>query len=159
MKNKFLNLLITAVFIPFFIGCTTNKDDVEIVECVPSQIPFTSIESYFGCANTKSGININLNNTFTIIRSQAEFDQLVTKPQGCSVNLDLTNYDLIIGKKTLTSGYQSVSYEYFTSDCKKLVLKVTFVQNETLIAPNVIYHALVPKISNEQSVEVLISLK
>lgn len=159
MRNKFLNLPITAIFIPFFIGCITNKDDIEIVECVPSQLPFTSIDTYFACENTKFGMNINLNNTFTIIRSQAEFDQLVTKPQGCSVNLDLTNYDLIIGKKTLTSGYQSVSYEYFTTDCKKLVLKVTFIQNETLIAPNVVYHALVPKISREQSVEVLISIE
>lgn len=152
MKKLILSSAMAIACNSFLLTC--SRDDNNSIECNGTQLPFTSIETYFGCPNTKYSMDIDLNNTYTIIRNQAQFDQLVTIPDDCPINLDLTNYDLIIGKKSLTTGNQSIDYEYFTNDCQTLILKVTFNQDETLFAPNLTYHALVPKIADNEILQV-----
>ncbi|MBN8643554.1 MAG: hypothetical protein J0L86_17215 [Flavobacteriales bacterium] len=150
---KLISLLsVIMLFSNSFLLTCSRENNVD--NCTPSSLPFTSIETYFGCPNTKYSMDIDLNNTYTIIRNQAQFDQLVTISEDCPINLDLTNYDLIIGKKSLNSGNQNIEYEYFTDDCQTLVLRVTFNQDETLMAPNLTYHALVPKISDSETLQV-----
>lgn len=152
MKKLILSSVIAVACNTLLLTC--SKDTNIPIECNATQLPFTSIETYFGCSNTKYTMDIDLNNTFTIIRNQAQFDELVTISEDCPINLDLTNYDLIIGKKSLTSGNESISYDYFTDDCQTLIFRVTFNQNESMMAPNLTYHALVPKISDNEILQV-----
>ena len=95
MKKLILSSTTAIVFNTLLLTC--SKEDNNSMDCNGTQLPFTSIETYFGCPNTKYSMDIDLNNTYTIIRNQAQFDQLVTIPDDCPINLDLTNYDLIIG--------------------------------------------------------------
>ena len=102
-------------------------------------------------------MEIDLSNDFTIIRTQNIFNDLVSG--SCHPEIDFGIYDLIIGKKGLVSGNSSIDYE-LTENCEthNQNLKVTFNQNATMIAPNLTYHALIPKLENRQTVSVDIEI-
>ena len=100
---------------------------------------------------------IDLVNDHTIIRSQGDFDDLVTGD--CTPTIDFTTYDLIIGKQGFSSGIDT-TYHSFVQDCNDLskTLTVTFVRNETDEAPNLTYHVLVPKLEDNMTLEVRIEI-
>jgi hypothetical protein len=60
----------------------------------------------------------------------------------------------------LTSGNTSIEYE-LRDDCKEAVkvLKVTFNQNIATVAPNLTYHALIPKLGDDETIRVDIEIK
>lgn len=121
--------------------------------CEPMALPFTNLETEYGCVNTKYFLyNSVETDSYIIIRNQNDFDTM-TDDLTCRPQIDFETYDLVIGKKQLTSGNDSIQYEYI-DNCIAKKLKVTFLQNETLIAPNIIYHALIPKLSAQESIEV-----
>ncbi|MEN8138594.1 MAG: hypothetical protein ABFR62_09180 [Bacteroidota bacterium] len=137
---KLLRIIsLTLISLILFQSC---KED-----CSNINLPVDSLESEYGCENTKYGMEIDLTDDFTVIRTQSDFDNLVSGT--CDAVIDFTEYDLVIGKKGLTSGNESIEYE-LEEDCESgdLYLKVTFTQNATSVAPNLTYHALVPKIGN-----------
>ncbi|UOQ74784.1 hypothetical protein [Hymenobacter cellulosilyticus] len=117
-----------------------------------------SLESEYGCQNTSRQLEINLNQTYTVIRNQADFDRLVTG--ACHPLIDFSAYDLIIGKKGLASGTSGITYTY-QRDCatNRPTLRVTFGQSMTTEAPNLTYHALVPKLAAEEQVAVEVVVK
>ena len=123
--------------------------------CEDEHISVLSLENEYGCVNTKYQMNIDLNENFTIIKSQTEYDLLVTG--SCDVQIDFTKYDLIIGKKGLTNGNTRIEYTLLKRcDYKKLELEITFFQNITAVAPNLTYHALIEKLDPDEDVEIVI---
>lgn len=118
----------------------------------------TSLEREYGCTNTKNSLEVELTDDFTVIRNQADFTNQVTG--NCIPDIDFTNYDLIIGKKGLTSGNSSIDYQ-FTDDCRtgEYVLKVIFSQNIATVAPNITYHRLIPKLPEAKEIKVLTEVK
>lgn len=141
-------IVIVAVLGLFF-SCTSSNNS----ECEPSALPFTNLETEYGCVNTKYLLhNIVQGDNYIIIRNQNDFETM-TDDVACRPQIDFTTYDLIIGKKQLTSGNQSIQYDY-TDNCTEKVLRVTFIQSGTMEAPTVIYHALIPKLDPSEQVSV-----
>lgn len=148
---KRINLIFFVIF-TVFVSCKKDND------CQSINLDVKSLESEYGCINTKYGLSINLSDTYIIIRSQEEFENKVSGE--CIPKVDFSSYDLVIGKKQLTSGNTLIDYELIR-DCHigKLELKVTFNQNIAAEAPNLIYHALTPKLGDEETVEVQIIIE
>jgi len=136
-------------------GCVTCTGEED---CFNPELPVKSLESEYGCPDTRHQLNIDLSQTHIIIRSQADFDRLVTG--SCRPQIDFTTYDLLIGKKGLSSGNSSIKYT-LQRDCKtnQAQLRVLFQQNPLTIAPNITYHALVPKLAPSEDVKVEIEVR
>jgi len=154
-----MNTKIFILFIVFstIISCnndddSNNNDDNNCLE-LNIDIDITSLENEYGCVDTKYQMEINLSEDYTIIRNQSDFDNLVTG--SCQPTINFSNYDLIIGKKGLTNGNSTIDY-VLTQHCEtgNQTLKVTFNQNDTTVAPNLTYHALIPKLGEEQELNV-----
>jgi hypothetical protein len=141
MKHQIL--LLSILFLGIFFSCNKKND------CTDTVINTTSLESEYGCTDTKYQMDIDLSDNFMIIRNQLDFTEFVTG--SCHPSIDFSTYDLVIGKKGLTSGNESIEYELIENcETGNLNLKVTFFQNITTVAPNLTYHALTPKIGSEQ---------
>ena len=150
---KIYHLFIIKTTIILLFCCSPNDP-----EPCDTLLDVKSLESEYGCENTKHLIDIALNDTFKIIRSQSSFDSLVSGT--CKPQIDFTKYDLVIGKKRLISGNQAITYE-LVRDCKtnRFMLTVTFIQNEATVAPNITYHALVPKLKSNETIEVVLQIE
>lgn len=148
---KYRILIISILLVGIF---SCNKDD----ECTDTILNTTSMEIEYDCTNTKYQMDIELSENFMIIRNQLDFTEFVSGD--CQPEIDFSVYDLIIGKKGLANGNNSIEYE-LVQGCEtgnqKLI--VTFNQNETTEAPNLTYHALIPKLGDEQElgVEIIIN--
>ncbi|RSK33891.1 hypothetical protein [Hymenobacter metallilatus] len=137
-------------------GCVTCAGDTE--PCLDTDIPITSLEATYGCTNTPRQLSTSLNQTYTVIRNQADFDRLVTG--SCHPQIDFTKYDLVIGNKGSMSGSSTISYTYLRQcETDKLILLVTFRAGLTNDAPILTYHALVPKLAPAETVEVKVEMK
>ena len=145
-------IVFSIAFLLVFMTNSCSNDD----ECSPATISITSLEVEYDCVNTPYQMDIDLSDDFTIIRSQAVFDNLVTGD--CMPQIDFDAYDLIIGKKGLTNGFQLIDYDGLVKNCDngQLYLTVTFVLNATAEAPNATYHALVPKLEANEGVNVTV---
>ncbi len=143
-------LLLSFIFIGI-LSCSNDDDN----NCSDLIIETTSLENEYGCSNTKYQMEIELSDNHMIIKNQLEFSEFVTG--SCQPEIDFSTYDLVIGKKGLSSGNSSISYELI-ENCENgnQTLTVTFNQNETTEAPNLTYHALIPKLENEQELNVQI---
>ncbi|MDL2262396.1 hypothetical protein LJC11_02710 [Bacteroidales bacterium OttesenSCG-928-I21] len=150
--KKFMYLSI-AIWCMLAISC--EKDENK--ECENKSLEIESLENLYGCENTKYQMDVNLSNNFIIIRSQSQFNNYVIGT--CQPEINFETYDLIIGKQSLTSGNSYISYE-LTEDCEtsNLLLFVTFHQNITTEAPNLTYHALIPKLESEQVIDIEIDI-
>ncbi len=146
---RILSILITILLI----SCSTNDDS----GCFVSDIDYTNLEAAYSCENTKYLVDIDLQDTFVLINSQAEFDAQITGT--CMPQIDFETYTLIIGKQGLANGNTSISYDYI-NDCEidTNTLTVTFTQNATTEAPNITYHILSPKIAESTTVEVITNI-
>jgi hypothetical protein len=135
----------------------TQKKNEELPCEVVNSVP-TSLEAEYGCVNTKYQMQIALQNNFKVIQSQAEFTAQVTGT--CMPIIDFSNYALIIGKKGLTNGNRNISYA-LVRDCpnNKMTLNVTLQNDLTLNAPNITYHALVPKLNTNEQVAVNVTVQ
>lgn len=151
MRNITVYILLVLSFVS--INSCKNDDD----DCAPMILEITSLENEYACVNTPYQMEIDLSEEFVIIRSQAVFDNLVTG--SCTPEIDFEVYDLLIGKKGLTNGFESIDYDGLVKNCNnnELSLTITFVLNATTEAPNVTYHALVPKLAVNEVINVTIT--
>ena len=145
--------LLLAALLP---SCATLECDME--PCVDATLPTTSLEKEYGCGDTRRQLSTSLNQTYTVIRSQADFDRLVTGT--CHPQIDFAKYDLVIGNQGSSSGSSSISYAY-QRECEtgRLHLQVTFTAGMTNDAPILTYHALVPKLGPQETVHVNVDMK
>jgi hypothetical protein len=144
-------LVASGVLALLFTSCATCEGDKE--PCADTALPTTSLEKEYGCTDSRRQLSINLDQTYTIIRNQADFDKLVTG--SCHPQIDFTKYDLVIGNKGSASGSSSIAYTY-ARECQtgQLKLQVKFTQGMTNDAPILTYHALVPKLAPQETVQV-----
>jgi len=132
-----------------FLGIISCSDD----DCADTILNTTSLENEYDCINTKYQMDIDLSENHMIIRNQLDFAEFVSG--SCQPSIDFSVYDLVIGKKGLANGNSSIEYElveYCEAENQNLI--VTFNQNETTEAPNLTYHALIPKLGDEQELNV-----
>jgi hypothetical protein len=151
MKLGKLNLLLFLGLV-LLSGCS-NDDD-----CTDTVLNTTSLEIEYGCTNTKYQMDIELSENFMIIKNQLDFAEFVSG--SCQPTIDFSIYDLIIGKKGLANGNSSIDNELIKNcETGNENLIVTFNQNETTEAPNLTYHALIPKLGDEQelNIEIIIN--
>ncbi|MGB3606006.1 MAG: hypothetical protein WA775_02100 [Psychroserpens sp.] len=143
MKNY-----ITYLSLFLLVLSTASCSDDDDGQCSPAIIAVTSLEDEYGCTNTPDQMEIDLTEDFIIISTQAQFDNLVTG--SCTPDIDFVTYDLLIGKKQLSSGLEKITYDNLMGNCNnnELALNITFTQNIATIAPNVTYHLLVPKLQD-----------
>ncbi|MFD0931113.1 hypothetical protein ACFQ0R_00730 [Psychroflexus salinarum] len=149
-KTKAL-LLAISIFVLF--SCSDDDDNI----CTDQVIETTGLESEYNCVNTKFEMDIDLTDDFIIITNQTDFNSRVTGE--CQPDIDFITYDLLIGKEQLTTGNDSIDY-VLTEGCETNTyqLEVTFNQNNTLIAPNLTYHRLIPKLPQGREVTVDITI-
>ncbi|WP_028873620.1 hypothetical protein [Psychroserpens burtonensis] len=140
---------IVAISLIFITQSCSNDDD-----CIPLTIDITSLEVEYGCINTPYQMDINISEDFIIIRSQTIFDDLVTGT--CTPQIDFEAFDLLIGKKALTNGFDTIDYDGLEKNCdnNQLSLSISFILNDTAEAPNVTYHVLVPKLPENELITV-----
>lgn len=147
MKRLLLMLSIVSLF-----GTACEKKET----CLSEEIAVTSLEKEYGCENTVGGLEIDLEDSHTIIRSQPDFEQRVAGD--CMPEIDFEKYDLIIGKQRLRSGVHEINYEYLRNCNGDYRLNVSIQHNSASVAPNITYHALVPKLPAGEPVDVDIKL-
>ncbi|MBG8556001.1 hypothetical protein [Hymenobacter guriensis] len=155
MKHIF-TLTLSALTSLALHSCIPCDGDME--PCANTPIPVTSLEKEYGCTNTPRQLSVALSQTYTIIRSQAEFEQQVTGE--CRPQIDFTKYDLVIGNQGSTSGSSTITYSY-QRECEtgQLQLSVLFTPGMTNDAPILTYHALVPKLAPTETVSVRVDMK
>lgn len=135
------------------LGIVSCSDDDDNTNCSDSGIETTSLEDEYGCTNTKYQMDIDLSDDYMVIENQSSFSEFVTG--SCQPDIDFSTYDLIIGKKGLTTGNDSIDYQLIENcESGNQTLTVTFHQNETTVAPNLTYHALIPKLGDDQELNV-----
>ena len=150
-----VRIKILAVLLPMFLLqlCSNESNELENNDCENTNLSVFSLEEEYGCINTKYDLSIDLSENFTVIRTQNDFNTMVSGE--CQPNIDFDTYDLVIGKKGLTNGNDTISY-VLIENCETLNLEltVTFNQNATTEAPNLTYHALIPKLIDAQTISV-----
>jgi len=142
--------LSTHIFMAFALisaGLTSCKND-------PEELNYTSLEAEYGCDDTRF-MPVDISETYTVLHTQADFDSLASGP--CNPAIDFSAYDLVIGSKQLAGGNDSIEYHLYRTD-EGQELQVTFHQNPALISPIITYHALVPKLGDEETVSVEITV-
>lgn len=115
-------------------------------------------ESEFGCVNTKYDLSIDLYNSFAVIRNKDDYD---TKVSGtCHPEIDFTAYDLVIGKQTTTYKNDTILYD-FRIACPEdqLSLSVNIIQSDVNVADAVVFHALIPKLGDEEPLYIVVNIK
>lgn len=152
VKSNLSKIVIHFGFISLLLLLTAcpQKDEPG---CFVSDVAFSNLEASYDCENTKNTVEIDLVNSFVVIKSQEDFNALVTGD--CQPIIDFETYTLIIGKQELANGNTSINYDY-SNDCETnmYTLSVTFNQNETTEAPNLTYHILSPVLDETATVEV-----
>jgi hypothetical protein len=145
-----LQIILSIFFLIEFYSCNKLED---VNTCKNINIPITSLENEYGCVDTKDLMKIDLLEDYIIIRNQDDFDSLVSG--SCNPIIDFDTYDLVIGKKGLPNGNNTIYYKlYENCETKSLTLQVSFINSMIMIAPNLTYHSLIPKLKNGQNINV-----
>jgi len=135
-------LIIILIFAATAVSCKK--------ECKEVFYEIESLENLYGCTNTRYDIEIDISDNAVIISSQSSFDSMVEGP--CQPTIDFGKYDLIIGKKSTLNQVDTIYYEY-KRDCpdQDLVLSVEIIQVADTPVDNVVFHALIPKLGDEET--------
>jgi hypothetical protein len=147
-------LLLAFSLTLFAFTCKKNQDEaIRDYPCQSEELPLASLESQYGCANTKYGMRLNSADSFMVIRDQATFAANVTG--NCLPAIDFNAYTLVIGKKQLPNDNTSIEYNA-SKDCqaRKINLTVVIKNNLGLSAPVVTWHCLLPKLTVDEKVAV-----
>jgi hypothetical protein len=106
---------------------------------------------HLDCENSKYSMNIDLNNNYTYIRSKEEYDAMVTGT--CHPDIDFSNYDMIIGKQSSGNLNDTIYYDLRrTCPENTLTLNIEILQSIMTTPDNVTYHALIPKLGDEETI-------
>lgn len=144
MKKSLLFLAIIGLFV----SCNNDDDG-----CTDTVVNTTSLETEYGCNDTRYNMEIDLSETHSIIKNQQGFNALVTGT--CQPSIDFNTYDLVIGKKGFDTESRSIEYKLFENcETGNETLTVTFRNGVFSNAPNITYHSLIPKLKDGQQLNV-----
>jgi hypothetical protein len=147
-ENRMKNLLyiILCITIVSLFACSSK--------CEELIFSTNSLEDLYDCENTRYEMNIIPTGITTkIIKNQAQFDTIVSGR--CQPAIDFATYDLIIGRHIASRQVDSIFYLYQIEcpvDAK--LLNVEFHLSANTMADTLIYHVLVPKLSEKDDFRV-----
>jgi hypothetical protein len=146
---KYLTIFLSCVFA--FVSC--KKDN-----CKEELRTIKNLETEYGCVNTKRTLTINLTNNCTIIRSKDSYDNLVTG--SCHPEINFSTYDLVIGRQSSGNLNDTIKYD-LRKACPKneLTLTVDIVQSAVTQPDNVVYHVLIPKLGDEEPINIKVIVR
>ena len=111
---------------------------------------------HFECENSKHTLIVDLSNEYTIIRSNEQYDNLVSGP--CHPEINFSNFDLVIGKQSSGNWNDTINYDLRrTCPENELTLTIEIIQMAITIPDNVVYHAMIPKLGDEETLVVNIN--
>lgn len=124
-------------------------------ECQELVLKVESLEKVYGCTGTRNNIIIDLTNNAVIITNLTDFNSYVDGP--CKPAVDFSKYHLLIGKKSTTHRVDTILYDY-RADCpdRYKTMKVEIVLTAEAIPENVVYHALIPKLTDDEGISLTI---
>jgi hypothetical protein len=142
------NITLILAFLFLSLACNQIKDSEEIQLTI----------HHFDCENTKYSLNINIQNDYTIIRSKEIYDSKVTGD--CHPTIDFSLFDLVIGRQSSGNENDTIKYDLWrTCPGNELILTVDIIQSGATRPDNVVFHALIPKLGNEETLKVKINVK
>jgi hypothetical protein len=135
-----IQIILLAVLM-FLSSCNKKEDCQDIILTVEQ----------LSCEDSKYSLNIDLSNNYTYIRSNEKYDLLVTGT--CHPEIDFSHYDLIIGKQASGNENDTIYYD-FRRTCpeNRLTLNIEILQSDLTRPDNVTYHALIPKLGDEETI-------
>lgn len=145
------SLILTTLLLSMLVSCKKN-------DCNEVVLPVKHFESEYGCEDTKYSLVVDLQDSVIIIRSKDTYDAKVSGP--CHPDIDFTQYDLIIGKQSSGNENDTIQYDYRRAcPLDELTLTVNIIQSDVTTPDNVVYHALIPKIGDEETLNVVVNVK
>lgn len=108
--------------------------------------------SDFGCQENEINLKKEYNNSYYIIEDSIMFNEYVDCK--CNPQIDFSKYTMIIGNKSFTNGTHIESMK-MKENCFRIKLEVVFdSRGLTDVAPILLYHAIIYKPINGQSIKV-----
>ena len=146
------NITLLSALLICIMSCT-KKDN-----CKEEIMNVKNFETDYGCVNTRFSLIIDLNNDCTIIRSKESYDSQVSGT--CHPEIDFSLYDLVIGKQS-TGNFNDTTLFDLRKTCpdKKLTLTIDIIQLDITQPSTVVYHALIPKLGDEESLNIQINIR
>ena len=148
MKNS---LIFTIILFSILTSCKKN-------DCHEKILTAKHFESDYGCLNTKYSLVVDLQDNGKIIRSKEAYDTEVGGP--CHPDIDFSKYDLVIGKQSSGNENDTIFYDY-RSVCpnNEPTLTVDIIQSVFTKPDNVVYHAIIPKLGDEETLHLIVNIK
>lgn len=140
------NIILVSALLFISMACNQIKDCEEI----------QLTTHHFDCEMTWNSIYIQ--NDYTIIRSKEIYDSKVTG--NCHPTIDFSLYDLVIGRQSSGNENDTIKYDLRrTCPDNELILTVDIIQSAATRPDNVVFHALIPKLGDEEILKVKINVK
>jgi hypothetical protein len=135
----------------FLASCKKN-------DCNEKILTTKHFESDYGCQPTKYSLVVDLQNRAKIIRSKESYDKEIAGP--CHPEINFSIYDLVIGKQSSVNTNDTIIYDY-RSVCPNNVATLTVDIVQSLLAEpdNVVYHAIIPKLGDEETLNIIVNVK
>jgi len=151
MTNKKIFILIIVLLCSLY-SCLDENE-----KCKDEILSTKHFETEFGCIQTRFNLLIDLDNTYTVIRSNATYDELVSGI--CHPEIDFSKYDLVIGKQATGNLNDTVYYDYrrLCPDID-LTLTIDVITSDATQPSNITYHALIPKLGDEESIDIIVNV-
>ncbi len=148
MKNRIIILAVLLIIV------SCNKKD----NCKEVLMSTMQFDNEYGCTDTKYNLKVDLVNSAIIIRDKAAYDSEISGD--CHPTIDFSAYDLVIGKQSTDNMNDTILYDLRTT-CPddKLTLTVNIVQKDITGADTVVYHALIPKLTDNGTLNVIVFIK
>ncbi len=139
-------LLVTLCVVAAGAGCDDDDNDNNDDDGEYTELEFFKF-SDFGCENDNQwNLNSGYHNDNYVITSQEEFEEIVNMK--CAVQIDFSNYTLLIGSKTFTTG-ASVFDEKVVANNYEIVYTVTFLPDESTVVLDVPYYVIIDNLSGK----------
>lgn len=154
---KYILMLFSLTLCAF--TCKKAAEEKKLSEtCQSGPLAVKSLETEYGCINTRYALQLNSAENFLVINSQADFETSVAG--SCIPAIDFNQYTLVIGKKQLTNDNTGIEYTA-NRDCNTGTVQVNVIikNNLGLSAPVITWHCLLPKIADTETVTTNISIE
>ena len=151
-------MYIKSIFIcvVFLLITSCSEDNNSAQTCVPTKYNTVQLGTYPYLCNSTAILDINLDNNFTVLKSQDEFN---TQVSGWHCVINFYEFNLIIGKISLEHDIESVSYD-LSKDCSNtfhLIVTLTLYTNAN--PKNYLYNSIIPKLLPGETVIVQTIIK
>ena len=143
--------LIYVILIATLVSCGSDDDcngNTQEVLCLDD----------FGCPNAAFLVSIESQQEFQLIRNQEDFELMVFAE--CDIEVDWDVYDLVIGSVGLTSGLADIQ-KSISENCatNQNLLEININTNLTTVAGVITWQAVIPKLADDESLFVEISIE